>query len=651
MDKNTIIGFVLIAAVLFGFAWWQQPSEEQLQAQREQYEKDSIATANKQQAEKAAQAKQKAAAIEAASNDSALFHTAIAGTAQDIVLKNSKLELTFSTKGATVTKAYIKNEKGSKRYVGHDIADKSGKHDDLGGGTLFDGKDQQLDYTLVAKENNISTKDLFFTPSNLTDSTVTFTAEAAPGKTLVISYKLGKDYLLHSSLKVNGMAGMFDPNTSKLNVDWHEKVKEQERGFTFENRYARLDWKEKDGDIDFLSESSDKEESTEEAVDWIAFKNQFFSAVMISKDAFDKGADLHSTPYDKKSQENNPVRYLKDFTAKTKASFDPTGQKPSEFEFYFGPNDFYILKNVEKQSTFGKDLELERIVYLGWPLFRYINRWFTLPVFTFLTNWGLPMGIVLILITLLLKVITYPMVKKSYMSSAKMRVLKPKLDEATKQYDKPEDQMQKQQAMMQLYSEYGVSPLSGCLPMLIQMPIWIAMFNFVPNAIQLRGQSFLWMHDLSTYDPIVEWGSNLWLIGDHLSLTCILFVGAQLLYSWFTMQLQKDQMVGDQAQQMKMMQWMMLLMPVMFFFIFNDYSSGLNFYYFISLFFSAIIMFTLRKTTNDEKLLAILEARRAENKKNPQKMTGMAARLQRMQQEQQELQRKREELERKRRNL
>lgn len=211
--------------------------------------------------------------------------------------------------------------------------------------------------------------------------------------------------------------------------------------------------------------------------------------------------------------------------------------------------------------------------------------------------------------------------------------------------------MQKQQAMMQLYSEYGVSPLSGCLPMLIQMPIWIAMFNFVPNAIQLRGQSFLWMHDLSTYDPIVEWGSNLWLIGDHLSLTCILFVGAQLLYSWFTMQLQKDQMVGDQAQQMKMMQWMMLLMPVMFFFIFNDYSSGLNFYYFISLFFSAIIMFTLRKTTNDEKLLAILEARRAENKKNPQKMTGMAARLQRMQQEQQELQRKREELERKRRNL
>jgi YidC/Oxa1 family membrane protein insertase len=651
MDKNTVIGFVLIAAVLFGFAWWQQPSEAELKAQHEQYEKDSIAAAKQATAAKVAQAKQKAAQLAAATNDSALFHTAVTGTAQNIVLKNSKLELTLSTKGGTVTKAYIKNEKGSTRYVGHNIADKSGKSDDPDGVTLFDGNDQQLSYTLVAKESNISTKDLYFTPSNQTDSTVTLTAEAAPGKTLTLTYKLGKDYLLHVSLRANGMAGLFDPNATKLDVNWHEKVKEQERGFTFENRYARLDWKTTDGDFDHLNESSNKEENVDDQLEWVAFKNQFFSTVMISKDGFDKGADLHSVAYDKKDQENNKVRYLKDLNAKMKANFDPSGQKPTELEFYIGPNDFYILKDVQKQSTFGKDLDLERVVFLGWPLFRIINRWFTLPVFTFLTNAGIPMGIVLILITLLLKLITYPKVKKSYMASAKMRVLRPKLDEATKQYDKPEDQMQKQQAMMQLYSEYGVSPLSGCLPMLIQMPIWIAMFNFVPNAIQLRGQSFLWMNDLSTYDPILEWGSNLWLIGDHLSLTCILFVGSQLLYSWFTMQLQKDQMIGQQAEQMKMMQWMMYIMPLMFFFMFNDYSSGLNFYYFISLLFSAIIMFVLRKTTNDEKLLAILEANRAENKKNPKKMSGMAARLQRMQQEQQELERKRAELERKRRKL
>ena len=237
------------------------------------------------------------------------------------------------------------------------------------------------------------------------------------------------------------------------------------------------------------------------------------------------------------------------------------------------------------------------------------------------------------------------MVKKSYMSSAKMRVLKPRLEEATKQYNKPEDQLQKQQAMMQLYSEYGVSPLSGCLPMLIQMPIWIAMFNFVPNAIQLRGQSFLWIDDLSTYDPIFEWDTNIWLIGDHLSLTCILFCVANVLYSWMTMRQQRDQMVGQQAEQMKMMQWMMFLMPVMFFFMFNDYSAGLNFYYFISLFFSALIMWMLRKTTNDEKLLQILDAKRAENKANPnKKMSGLVARMQAMQKEADELRAKREEL-------
>lgn len=246
------------------------------------------------------------------------------------------------------------------------------------------------------------------------------------------------------------------------------------------------------------------------------------------------------------------------------------------------------------------------------------------------------MGIVLILITILLKVITFPMVKKSYMSSAKMRVLKPKLDEATKQFNKPEDQMQKQQAMMAEYAKYGVSPLSGCLPMLIQMPIWVAMFNFVPNAIQFRGENFLWMSDLSTYDPIVEWSTNVMLIGDHLSLTCVLYTVAMVLYTWITMQMQKDQMVGQQAEQMKVMQWMMFLMPLMFFFIFNDYSSGLNFYYFVTLILSAGIMMVLRRTTNDAKLLAILEARYKENAKNPQKMKGLAARMQALQQMQQQ---------------
>ena len=612
MDKNNIIGFVLIALVLIGFTWYQQPSAEE---QRAAYVQDSIAQVTKAKAEKQAKlaedARQKAIKKAIAEDTTSLFHNAMKGQAENLVLKNEKIELTLSTKGATVEKAVIK---GFEDYKGNKEI------------TLFEGEDQKLNYTLSAKEINISTSDLYFVPSAVTDSTVTFTAEAAQGKSLTIEYRLGADYMLHMKMYAQGMQGLFAPGTQTMDVNWKDKCRQQEKGFMFENRYATLTYHNVDGGTDYLSETSTKEdEPTEEKTDWIAFKNQFFSAVMITKDSFDKNALLTSVPQEKGSG------YLKQYEAKLKAFFDPSGNKPSEFEFYYGPNDFRLLKRVEKESAFDKDLEMQRLVYLGWPLFRIINRWFTIYVFDFLTGLNINMGIVLILITLLLKFITFPMVKKSYMSSAKMRVLKPKLEAATAHYNKHEDQMQKQQAMMAEYSKYGVSPLSGCLPMLIQMPIWIAMFNFVPNAIQLRGESFLWISDLSTYDPIIEWNSNIWLIGDHLSLTCILFCVSNILYSWMTMRQQRDQMVGQQAEQMKMMQWMMYLMPLMFFFMFNDYSAGLNFYYFISLFFSAAIMWVLRKTTDDEKLLRILEAKYEENKKNPKKMTGMIARMQALQ--------------------
>ena len=538
------------------------------------------------------------------------------------MLKNGKVELTFDTKGSTITKAIIK-----------DFEDRD-NHKDV---TLFNEKTQQMNFMLAGKSENIITKDMFFTPSNVTDSTVTMTAQAGNGGSLVFNYWLGKDYMLHFTMQANGLNGMFAPNYREVDIEWTDLAIQQERGFTFENRYTSVTYKEKNSGTDYLSETAEKiDEKIEEPLDWVAFKNQFFSAVLISKDDFSANALLTSVPQEKGSG------YLKQFNAKLKTAFDPTGVKPSEFEMYLGPNDFRLIKDVEQQSTFGKDLDLEQLVYLGWWLVRWINRWFTIYVFDWLTSWGFGMGIVLILITLLLKVLTFPMVKKSYMSSAKMRVLKPKLDEATKQYDKPEDSMKKQQEMMALYSKYGVSPLGGCLPMLIQFPIWMAMFFFVPNAIQLRRESFLWIDDLSTYDPIIEWGTNIWGIGDHLSLTCILFCVSNVLYSYMTMRQQKDQMVGQQAEQMKMMQWMMYLMPIMFFFMFNDYSSGLNFYYFISLFFSAAIMWTLRKTTNDEKLLAILEAKYQENKNNPTKKTsGLAARLEALQKQAEEQKRQR----------
>lgn len=643
MNKNNIIGFLLIAVVLIGFSWYNQPSAEE---QRTAFVQDSIAKAKHAEMEKASKAaaakRQTNAKAKVEADSTALFYSALKGQAKKIVLKNEKVELTLNTKGATVEKAVIKG------YVGHNLQVKDGSADakDV---TLFDGNDQSLKFMLEAKEANIITSDLYFTPSNVTDKSVTLTAVAGEGKTLTLTYTLGNDYMLHMSLQANGMAGLFSPNYNKMDVDWSDKARQQERGFMFENRYTTLTYHNVEGGTDHLNEGSEKiDEKIEEAIDWVSFKNQFFSAIIVAKDNFEKDAFMTSIPQEKGSG------YLKQFQAKMKTAFDPTGKKASEFEFYFGPNDFQILKNTEKESTFGKDLEFQKLVYLGWPIIRWINRFFTLYVFDWLSN-VFPMGIVLILITLLLKLITYPMVKKSYMSSAKMRVLKPKLEAATAQYNKPEDQMQKQQAMMAEYAKYGVSPLSGCLPMLIQMPVWVAMFNFVPNAIQLRGEKFLWMNDLSTFDPIFEWNTNIWLIGDHLSLTCILFCVANLLYSWMTMRQQRDQMVGQQAEQMKMMQWMMYLMPLMFFFMFNDYSAGLNFYYFISLFFSAAIMWTLRKTTDDEKLLAILEKRYQENKNNPKKASGLMARMQALQEmqrkQQEEMMRKQAELNEKKNNL
>ena len=630
MNKDTLIGFILIAVVLIGFSWWNQPSEEQIEAARLQ---DSIAAVQaKLQAEAKKTAETKKTAEKsivdslAAADTTTLFHQALSGQSQQVVLKNGKLELTLDNKGGVIRKAVIRNFKSI-----------DGKQDV----TLFDHQDQNLVFMLAGKQDNIVTGDLYFTPSEQTDTTVTMTAKAQNGGLIALRYRLGQDYLLSMTLETQGLANVFAPSYNEMEILWTDHCRQQEKGYSFENRYTSIYYKEThSGSTDKLSESGDQQETTEEQTDWVAFRNQFFSVALISKDNFQKDAQLTSRMDEKGSG------YLKNFTAQLKTAFDPTGKKPSEFEMYIGPNDFRLIKNVEEQSTFGKDLDLEQLVDLGWWLLRWINRWFTLYVFDWLTGFGFNMGIVLILITLLLKAITFPMVKKSYMSSAKMRVLKPKFEEATKQYDKPEDQMKKQQEMMSLYSKYGVNPMSGCLPMLIQMPLWIAMFNFVPNAIQLRGQSFLWIDDLSTYDPIIEWSGHIWGIGDHLSLTCILFCASNLLYSYFTMRQQRDQMVGAQAEQMKMMQWMMYLMPLMFFFMFNDYSSGLNFYYFISLLFSAIIMWVLRKTTDDKKLLMQLEKNYQENKSNPKKQSGFAARLAEMQKQAEEMRRQREAMKR-----
>ena len=368
MNRDTIIGFVLIALVLIGFSWYNQPSAEQIEAQRKQ---DSIAAAIKdnaarqQQAE--AKARQEKAEAAAKGDSTALFFSALNGEAQSVVLKNSKVELTFSTKGGTISKAIIKG-----------FEDKDDKMDV----TLFDEKTQQMNFLLAGKSENIITQDMFFTPSNVSDSTVTMTAQAANGGTLVFDYWLGPDYMLHFSFQANGLDGIFAPNYKEMDIEWTDMARQQEKGFTFENRYSTLTYKEKKGGTDYLSETSEKiDEKIEEALDWVAFKNQFFSAALISKDDIAANSLMSSIPQEKGSG------FLKQFNAKMKTAFDPTGKHPSEFEMYIGPNDFRKIKEVEEQSRFGKNLDLEQLVYLGWPLFRYINRFFTIYVFDWLTSW------------------------------------------------------------------------------------------------------------------------------------------------------------------------------------------------------------------------------------------------------------------------
>ncbi len=613
MDKNTITGLVLIALLLIGYSFWNT-SQQPVAPMTETTEIHAPAP----------KATNATAAVTAATIDStALFHQALQGENQQIVLENEKVRVVLNTKGGTVANVQLKEYKNYADF-------KEGKDAPL---TLYNEGDAAFNFTLEAKEQNICTADYYFTPVGVSDSTVTMRLQSAAGATLDLEYALLSDnYLLNFSVATKGLDGYFSPKTKTLLVNWQDKVRQQEKGFYFENMYSTLTYKVAGDDTEKLGEFESDETSVTGNVDWVAFKNQYFSSILMAKQEFSK-ADFKSI------QQEEHSGYLKDYNAEMQAFFDPTGKESTQFQFYFGPNHFRLLQSMDDYKLGEKDMDLEEVVYLGWPVFRWINRYFTLYVFDWLTQLGLPMGIVLLLITLLLRVIVYAPTRKSFMSSAKMRVLKPKVDELSKKYPNPEDAMKRQQEMMTLYSQYGVNPMGGCLPMLIQMPIWIAMFNFVPNAIELRQEGFLWADDLSTYDSLISWETSLPFIGNHLSLFCLLFCATNIIYSVMSMRQQRETMSGEQAQQMKMMQWMMFLMPVFFFFMFNKYSSGLNYYYFISLLASALTMWYLRKTTDDQKLLAKLEANYQANKNNPNKKpSGLAARLEALQKQQEALQ-------------
>lgn len=627
MDKNTIIGLVLMAAVLIGFSWYNTNQERNLQSNQTEQTTPQKATDNKQPSATTT-------LVKATADSTDIFYAATKEQTPKVVeLKNQKVSVKINAKGGAISEVRLNEYKSYKDF-------EAKKENPL---LLYSNKDAGLNFKLDTKEGTLDFSNYYFTPINQTDSTVTMRLQASNGASIDVDYKLLADnYLVNFTVKANGMQKYLPSTTQTIQMDWHDRVAQQEKGFYFENMYSTLTYKKHGDDTHKMSENETKEESVTESVDWIAFKNQYFSSVLLAAEPM-KNVNVRSEQLEEGSG------YLKNYSANMAATFDASGAKPSKFQFYFGPNNYRLLQKMDNYKVSEHDNDLQGLVYLGWPIVKWINRFFTLYVFDFFTRLGLPMGIVLLLITLLLRAIVYVPTRKSYLSSAKMRVLKPKIDEIAAKYPKQEDAMKRQQETMSLYSQYGVSPMGGCLPMLIQMPIWIAMFNFVPNAIELRQQSFLWADDLSTYDSLVSWNTNIWGLGNHLSLFCLLFCATNLLYSFMTMRQQRETMSGEQAQQMKIMQWMMMLMPLFFFFMFNKYSAGLNYYYFISLLFSALTMWYLRKTTDDKKLLAKLEANYQANKNNPNKKpSGLAARLEALQKQQEEMMKRQQEIQQRR---
>lgn len=625
MDKNTIIGLFLIAAVLIGFSWYNTNQKRNLQ--HPQAEQTSLPAAKQYSLQSHNSVKK------AATDSTDIFFAATKGEAKDITLQNAKIRVKISTKGGSVESVELKEYKSYQDFEAQ-------KNKPL---LLYSSKDANLNFLLDTKENTMDFSNYYFEPVNVTDSTVTMRLTAQDGATIDIDYKLLKDnYLLNFDVKSQGMQKHLPSSLNSIQLAWHDRVSQHEKGFYFENMYSTLTYKKHDDDTKKLSENETEEESVTESVDWIAFKNQYFSSVLMAADPMQK-VNVKSQQLEENSG------YLKNYSADMAASFDASGAKTTKFQFYFGPNNYRLLQSMDNFKVSEFDNDLQDLVYLGWPIVKWINRFFTLYVFDFLTKLGLPMGVVLLLITLLIRVIVYVPTRKSFLSSAKMRVLKPKVDAIAAKYPKQEDAMKRQQETMSLYSQYGVSPMGGCLPMLIQMPVLVAMFNFVPNAIELRQKSFLWADDLSTYDSIISWNTNIWGLGNHLSLFCLLFCATNLLYSIMTMKQQRETMSGEQAQQMKMMQWMMMLMPLFFFFMFNKYSAGLNYFYFISLLLGALTMWYLRKTTDDKKLLAKLEANYQANKNNPNKKpSGLAARLEALQKQQEEMLKRQQEIQQRR---
>lgn len=639
MNKNTIIGTVLMVLIFVAMIWVNQPTPEQIEAQRRY--RDSVALTQQQAAVEAmaehltaspAGAGQSATdSLTQAAADSVralrivqkygnLAHAAT-GDEQVIPLTNGKVTVGIRTRGGVPDYARLVDYAD---YLGNPV-------------TLFSGDDNQLYFTMLSIGGKyISTADLYFTPIAVTDTSVTMRLAADAESYIDFCYRLPADsYILAFDIRHKGLNDIISPTQPSLTLTWDQKLVQQEKGRTFEERYTSLVYKYADESVDDLSSSSSDSERISGALTWVAFKNQFFSAALISRHLFTAG-ELQSSVYD----EEQAPGYIKHYKAELEFDVATTAAEATiPMAFYLGPNSYPLLADIDEQVAAMLDMDedalnLQKLVPLGWGIFGWVNRFIVIPVFNFLSRFIGNYGIIILLLTIFIKLITLPFTYKSYLSSAKMRIVNklPEVAAINEKYSRPEDSMAKQQALMAFYSKVGVSPMGGCLPMLLQWPVLLALFYFFPTSIELRGQAFLWADDLSTYDSIYSWSTNIpiisWIFGNHISLFCLLMTVTNILYT-------KISMAQNPSQQtMPGMKLMMYGMPLMFFAILNNYSAGLSLYYFLSTLLGIIQTYAIRATLNEDKLLAQMKA----NLKNPKKAkkSGWMARLQEAQRKQME---------------
>ena len=621
MDKNTIIGALLIGAVLIGFTLFQQSSPQ------------PQATPTADTTQVVAQSQPTSPATWSGADGCTIDHpgdsVSVVGPVlpaylqerpeQTVVLKNKKLTLKLSNKGGSPVEATLA-----------DYTDQQKKPVQL-----FRQGDATLNLPLRTLENKIvNTSTAYFDIVSQSDSVAVLRMQIDSVSYLDFAYTLRPDdYRVGLTITGHELRRLLPVNMTTQDVEWRQRMPQQEQSWKFEGQYSGIYYHFPKGDVERLETSSESTEEIKESLQWVAFKDKYFSSVLINQRT---GFQNNTLTLQAEKEGSGYVRSCSLAATFPMSVKEEVTQVP--LTFFFGPNDYELLQRYDAElAQADAPLQLDHLVYLGMSVFRWINKYLIIPIVTFLSGFISNWGIIILLMTLIIKILLYPFTHKSYLSQAKMRVLKPQIDEINAKYPgKDQEAMMKRQTeTMNLYRSAGASPMSGCLPMLLQMPFLIALYMYFPTSILLRGQSFLWAQDLSTYDAIISWDFNIPLIssflGNHLSLFCVLMTVTNVIYTRYTMS-----QSPSSAEGMAGMKMMPYIMSIMFFFIFNQNASALSYYYFISTLITILQYLAFRWTLNEEKLLHELE----ENKKKPRKKSKWMQRLEEAQRLQQEQQRK-----------